>query len=590
MSNLPSKDEILGYECRHAVYLPGDPRSPNDAVFIKEIIHCKDGRKIPNERLVVNFQRDFYITREGYQKHKDKKQSELINRLQKHTCTQKQMLPKIGKMFKRNLNNLQLKQLARSPYLYGTDISTPAIIKYGYRKRWPDCSSEARVAVLDIETDMIRGTEEIICISVTSKESIVIAVVKEFIESVPNWKYQLEQKFEYYLSKMENKKKKKDSDEIIVETNNLIEQRKLKLEIIEADTPGQACAAVIKRAHEIKPDWMAVWNIDFDLPRVVAALTNDGYNLADVFSDPSVPPEFRYFHYKQGAQSKLTASGKHMPLAPDERWHVCTTPSSFYWIDAMCVYSMIRKAQGRKQSYALDAILDEELGMRKLKFEEANAYEKGAWHTFMQTNYKIEYLVYNIFDCVSVELLDEKTKDLSITISELCEHSEYRHMNSTPQQLADDLHFFYLDRGRVIASKSDEMADENDDSVVSMDGWIITLAAHLVADEGLKLFSDVPKIRSLWRMWVSDLDVKSAYPYTQIILNISKATTMLELCSIEGVLEQDRRIAGLNITGGDVNAIDFCTRLYKAPQLIQLAEVYEKEHGIEFVERYQQAA
>lgn len=582
MQTLPSKDEILGYECRHAVYLPGHPSSPNDAVFIKEIIHCKDGRLIPNHRLVKNFQRDFYVTREGYQKHKDKKQSERLDRLQKHTCTQKELMPKIARLFKRNLNNLQMRQLARSPFLYGADISTPAIIKHGYRKRWSDCSSAAKVAVLDIETDMINGTEEIICISVTCKENIVLAVVKSFIESVPDWKRRLEEKFNFYLSEMKSTK----DDKVF----NIIKERNLKLEIIEADTAGMACAAVLARAHEIKPDWMAVWNIDFDLPRVMAALERDNYNLADVFSDPSVPPEFRYCHYKQGSQSRLTASGKHMPLAPDERWHVMTTPSSFYWIDAMCVYSMIRKAKGRKASYALDAILNDELGLRKLKFTEADSYEKGAWHTFMQSNFKIEYLVYNIFDCVSVEMLDEKTYDLSITISELCEHSEYRHMNSTPQQLADDLHFFYLDRGRAIATRSDQMADELDDDVVSMDGWIITLAAHLVADEGLRLFKDVPKIRSLWRMWVSDLDVKSAYPYTQIILNISKATTMLELCSIEGVIENERRIAGLNITGGDVNVIDFCTRIYKAPQLIKLAEAYEKEHGIEFVERFQQAA
>lgn len=572
MTIVQDKKEIIGYECRHAIYLPGPKHSPNDAVFIKEAIHYADGTVAPNTRLVVNFQRDFYITKDGYQKHKDKKQSEKLNRLQKFTCTQKQMLPKIGKLFRKNLNNLQLRQLARSPYLYGADISTPAIIKYGYRKRWPDCSSEARVAVLDIETDMVRGHEEILTISITSKTEIVIAVVQEFVESVPNWEQQLHEKFEYYLS-------------------DYIKARNLKLEIIAAKSPGEACAKILARAHVMSPDWMAVWNIDFDLPRIMAALEKEGYNLADVFSDPSVPPEFRYAHYKQGGSSKLSASGKHMPLAPDERWHVFLAPSTFYWIDAMCVYSAIRKAKGRKPSYALDEILNAELGIRKLKFQEADAYEKAAWHTFMQTYYKIEYLVYNLFDCISVELLDEQTKDLAITMSELCEHSEYRHFNSTPQQLADDLHFFYLERDRVIATRSDEMGDELDAHVIGMENWIITLASHLVADEGLRIFKDAPKIRTLWRMWVSDLDVKSAYPYTQIILNICKATTMLELSFIEGVLEEDRRIAGLNITGGDINAIDFCTRIYKAPTLIRLAQAYEAENNLPFdINDYREAA
>lgn len=73
------------------------------------------------------------------------------------------------------------------------------------------------------------------------------------------------------------------------------------------------------------------------------------------------------------------------------------------------------------------------------------------------------------------------------------------------------------------------------------------------------------------------LDVKSAYPYTEIFLNISKATTILELCKIEGVTEEDRRIVGLNVTGGNVNATEFCMRILGAPSFEEIVAEYEQQ-------------
>lgn len=75
------------------------------------------------------------------------------------------------------------------------------------------------------------------------------------------------------------------------------------------------------------------------------------------------------------------------------------------------------------------------------------------------------------------------------------------------------------------------------------------------------------------------LDVKSSYPYTEIFLNISKATTMLELSSIEGVSEEVRRRVGLNLTGGDTNAVEFCTKVYKAPTLPDLLDSFKQHIG-----------
>lgn len=54
---------------------------------------------------------------------------------------------------------------------------------------------------------------------------------------------------------------------------------------------------------------------------------------------------------------------------------------------------------------------------------------------------------------------------------------------------------------------------------------------------------------------------------------------MLELSSIEGVPEEVRRRVGLNLTGGDTNAVEFCTKVYKAPTLPTLLDGFKREIG-----------
>lgn len=66
------------------------------------------------------------------------------------------------------------------------------------------------------------------------------------------------------------------------------------------------------------------------------------------------------------------------------------------------------------------------------------------------------------------------------------------------------------------------------------------------------------------------LDVKSAYPFTEIFLNISKATTRREISKIEGVDEETKRAIALNLTGGRVNSVETCTRVLGLKPLHEL--------------------
>ena len=54
----------------------------------------------------------------------------------------------------------------------------------------------------------------------------------------------------------------------------------------------------------------------------------------------------------------------------------------------------------------------------------------------------------------------------------------------------DKLHWFGLERGRVIGVTSSKLVDEHDEHTLDRADWVITLPAPLVDDNSLRIFDD----------------------------------------------------------------------------------------------------
>lgn len=533
---------VKGYECKFATYCPpndGHGGTNNDVHVVKEYIHLKDGQIVPNVKIVKNFKRKFWITKPLHRNHNDKKECELLENLEERKCTQSELSNEISRaLYNRPNTGSPFKQLAKSPYLYGCDISSTALLKKEYENRFPDCKTPlSSVAVLDIETDVVRGTGDIIVVTLAFGSKIFVALNTAFIPAERNPVREIN----FLLNK---------------HLGDILEKRKAKVEIALFDTPGKCCKAVVDKAHEWSPDFVVVWNMDFDVPKITAALLKENYDLADVFSDPKVPKAFRFYNYKQGKAQKVTQAGKVMSLNPADRWHVATFPAGWYIVDAMCIYRRIRMAKGNEPSYSLDAILNKHIGVGKLSLPEYDNLNGLAWHQAMQSKEPFFYVVYNVFDCVGVELLDEITNDVRSTFPTLCGNSDFSNFTSNPRRLVDDLHYFFLDRNRVIATTGIDLVTDDDELVVGLKDWIVTLPAHLIAENGINLINGYETLISMIRIHLADLDIEGTYPNVQVAANVSKETTLRELARIEGISEKYQRIIGINLSGGVANAIE----------------------------------
>lgn len=556
-------EDVVGIECRHAVFIEPAGNSRDDYHLIKERVHLKDKTSVPNIRVVKNYKRPYYLTREAHRKYTQHKEWEHLSKLQKFECKQSDLVMAIAKSLGQPWFKGSLKKLCCSPYVFGADITSTALIKQSYLDKWPGIRSKSDVSVLDIETDVVHGTEEIIMTTLSFRDKIITSISKKYLGPLlEGAETLLRRALDKYLGEY-------------------VEKRGIKWEIKFADSPADTVMDCFQKAHEWQPDFVAIWNIDFDLPKMVTALQNAGVSPADVFCDPIVPPHLRFFKYVKGATQKVTASGKITPIKPSAQWHVATVPASFYFIDAMCAYRQIRVGGQEEPSYSLDAILQSKLGTRKLKFKETDHLSGLPWHIEMQSNFKIEYVIYNVFDCIGVEELDEKTLDLCLSLDGMSGCSDYGKFNSQPRRLVDDLHHYVLkNKDMVIGTTGDDMEHDFDKMTIGLNDWIVMLPAANVADNGLCIIEEDETIRTNIRAHTGDLDVSASYPSGEVALNISRGTTCKELISIAGVDEFQRRMQGINLSGGPTNGAEFCQFILNAPQFDQFLRLYMQETGI----------
>jgi len=558
------KEEVLGLECKHAVYTPSALNDTDDLLTVKELVHLKDGRKIPRLRFYKNRLRPFGITKEMYRNHTDKKEVEYLDKLVLCESTQRELNQQIVRRLGYGNPKQSLRTLCRNQYIYGADITPATLIKQQYMDKWPGLFHSNQVAVLDTETDMWNGDgKDVIISTVTFKKKAIVTILDTWIEGIPDPINTILEALDKHLG-------------------HITRPRGIEFEIKILKSGGEMVKTCIDRCHEWMPDFVSFWNMDFDMPVMIRELERSGYNLADVFSAPEVPPEFRFFRYKRGPDQKVKADGKSENLAWYDRWHVVETPSSHFWIDSAAVYRNIRRAKGKEPSYALDKILKKNLGedFGKLYFPTGDSTASpgsAEWHMQMQKHYKVNYVIYNVYDCLGVELLDEKVTDLNTQIGILSGSSEYNIFNSNPKRNVNAFYFDMLKEGMMAGTLSDQMITELDSFLLSIADWIVTLPTHAVVPNGSYMIKDLPSVRSFVRRYTSDADIGSTYPTGEVIMNLSKMTTMYEVGRIAGVTASDQRLVGINLTGGPVNAIEIMTGTMKAPDPWQLLDAFEKE-------------
>lgn len=565
INNYVHADDIVGRECKNVAYST-DEEKRNDYVLIKEVIHTKDGRLVPRLIHRENVQRPFYVTRKEFRNHKEKKEYELRERCQEFKSTDVMLSQSIQMALGYSFPNPKqsLKRVCSDPNVYWADLPVTTYIKEKYQSKYPKAQSLNTLCIFDVETDEDHGTHEINVASIVCGDEIHLAVTSEYMAKIVGGADTIVKKCQELLSKITFTKDKnwKKLPKGQTRTENLIKD--YKLFVHERPTPGTCIEALFHEVHRMLPDLLVAWNIDFDLTKIIEALKKENIPLEDVFCHPDVPQKYRNVWYKRDQASKKTES-KTLTKSPADQWHVLYCQASFYAVDAMCLFKKIRTHEGNRPNYKLGSILESEIGVTKLNIPGLDYEDRLSWHVDAQRHFPAEYCAYNIMDNLLILLLDQKNNDLASALSILAGVSMYDIFPSLPKRICNAFTYFLAAQGLVIGSVGAAIKNDFDEEVIGTDGWIVTLAAHMNAENGLNVLAEVPEMTTAFRGQTADADLTQAYPSCTNMANQSRETTIFELISIDGVDESIRRRAGINLTAGRVNAMEIANDLFLLP-------------------------
>lgn len=451
---IPNLDptNIKHVECRFAVYAKSK-ENESDLHLVKEAVTLLDGTVVPRTRFIKDFERTFYITSKGNQNHTNHKEWEKKDLLVEYRTTQSKLTHAVANALGKGWSRESLRDLCATPFVYGADILSTSIIKQNYKVKSNHVQTPMSVASFDTETDVLHGTNEVIIANISFKDKVYVACTKAFVSQHTNVVDRVHELCKQYLG-------------------DVIAKRNLKIEFEVLPNEIEVIKAVMAKAHSWSPDILAVWNLEFDMDKIIAACERAGIAVEDLLSDPKVPKEYRHFKFKKGAAKKVTASGRIINFKPSQRWHTVFCPSSFYWLCAMGTYRQVRGGEPEETSYSLDNILKKHKLGGKLKFAEADHLSGLAWHKFMQEKYPLHYIAYNIFDCTQMLDLDEVTTDIKLTLPMFGGCTDWSNFNSLPRKTMDALHWYVEQFGLVTGSTASDMTEDDDGETTSVSGWI----------------------------------------------------------------------------------------------------------------------
>lgn len=534
-------------------------KTEDDIHLAKIVKHTADGEQHRFLKIIKNYKRKVWVTKPNKRTHKDRREYEFMDNLDCFYSTQKDLSLNLLKTF--NIKSKYIPSvkeiIADCPFIYGTEISSEGLIKHEINNKY-NLKTKNSLASFDIETCVFSELGNIIIASTTyiykDVSDLVLAYDKKWIKDIKD----VEDLFF------------KAADKYIKE---YIEKYNLKITLIPCSDEVEIIFKIFEKLHIWKPDFLSIWNMNFDIPKVLDSLERHEVDPKLILCDPNLPDEYKFCNYIKGASSKMTASGKHMSISPANQWHTLELAASFYVIDAMCLYRQLRIAKPEEPSYKLDSILEKNLGIRKLKFKEADKYQDLAWHKFMQTYYKIEYMVYNAFDSLSMMELELKNNDIGFSISVFAGNTPFYKFKSQPSRVVDEYHYFLQNENMVLGTigvTKDE--DESKYKILNLKNWILTLRADY-SYGGLNVVKEIPSLNSYFRILNNDADLEAAYPTLTYCFNISINTTRKELCQVIGFEEQLFRIQNINFIFGKVNTLQYSVVMLGLPDL---NDIYEK--------------
>lgn len=496
------------YAMLHGVYIrASDENNFKDAI----VAACKNIKTGEHKLHVIREPKfEFWVTKPQFRHQNIRLEREVLSKLDTYVCKYNELWDRVANILGYPYTPRNPRVLKEDPHVYGVDVGPLIRMKIEYDQNVDGVVPKLDIGMLDIETSVTNEfTNEILCASYTDWSS---RTTYEFINDP--WCHVTDEEMQARVDKETapfveglNDKAKK-----------VWEEKPHKFVYVHCKTERELIIQLIRKVVMSKPDLCGVWNIAYDIPYIEKRAIFNQIPLHELFCHPDVPKDLRFFRWKED-----TKPVDHFT----DVWHQVEVPGYTRWYDPMCLYSRLRKVQGRDNFYTLDYIGQKIVGSGKVKFG------TNASHAEMQLHDQIGYCAYNCFDTILPCIIDAVAGDTAsmlvlVGISEISEYSKQTVMlkNAWFNYCRTKINSI---SGSILAPCT--MKQEWDKFIGNVGGAV--LSPNLLEVKGTKHLKETG-IETSIEMLVNDIDATSLYPSIQMSTNLSRESRFASVLWIEG--------------------------------------------------------
>lgn len=538
-------------------------KNVDDFIFLT--YKCDNSRET-KMRISKDTNVEFFVTKEGLQNQNIKKQTEKIDACDGYYCQQKDLPRELAKALKIPGAWHKLADLSKSLYVYGADISAEYHLREKYnqaskiegpKKGLPETVpfSSLKRGGFDIETSVLGVNKEIGVIGneiniisfVDDDMNIYTSVFKPFLRGVGKSELleHIHSVFGWNLPDDHN--------------DNKIKKYGLKFNVFISESEVECIKWIFDRIHESKQDFISIWNMGFDLPRVKDRLIFHGVNPTDVFCHPTIPEKYKYYRYTVGK----TRPSEHFA----ERWDWMYNTAYHQFYDSMATFAKIRKVDGHENSYRLGYITDKYVNETKLFASEEST------HHVMQTLRFKDYVAYNIWDAVLLVILERKMNHVHNLI-QLSGSNPISIFNKNTTKCKNSYYTYCKSKGEVLCTVVGNAFDTDNEAeeVPALGGAV--LDPNLSISTGVNFLEDNSRIFRVHRK-NKDIDARAMYPSISQAINDSRDSVLYTILSVNGDPNKVEDFCA-NYVDTAENCVYLGNKYFNLPNYAEMIEEYKK--------------
>lgn len=430
----------------------------------------------------------------------------------------------------RNGNRYANKRLHTIPELFSSDADIEDYYRLQFSRHYKDSVCDITKSFFDIEADTINmkgdfpepGECPINAVTIIFKDINKVytlllrnpenPLIEEFEKSINNNTFiELKDFVRDALGGWKNEKRFK------------VDQFQYEIMFYDLKNEIQLIQDLFALINTIKPDFLLVWNMAFDLPYIIQRIKNLGFRPESIICNKDFSNKIANYWVDERNYNEKAERGDH-----------ATISSYTVYLDQMIHFASRRKGQSAFDRFNLDYIGERVAKVRKLDYSHITT----SIAKLPYLDYKT-FVFYNIMDTIVQHCIEIKTGDIDYVFNKcLINNTRYHKCHRQTVYLVNRTRKEFLKDGFILGNNSNRFNEKPKTkypgAFVANPKLTTDYAKIILNGMGINVYNNL-----------DDFDYKSLYPSIMQEFNMAHHTQIGRVLVDEGIYENENRFNDL---------------------------------------------